>query len=290
MKGAPPPQIHGPFVEIARRLASVRRAAGLSQKDLAYRVGLSRDQLATVEQGRTPLRVWPGWEMCRELNINQVWLITGSGPAHPFLDLDLDSVKVALEERSLLYEICTSLLRERLSRLSITLAPINPAKSLTRRVTRTCLIQFPPEYARQRIARLRSQAEALLREADSLAEQVETSEELRDERIHLPTVTLERNVSSMTEMQDVIARLRKITMQRGKKAELSIHLGVAKARVSEWLRKEKSVSPSGETTLKMLRWVEQQERQQNTLGSGINTAKGKTQACKSSNEKQTQVR
>jgi uncharacterized small protein (DUF1192 family) len=198
--------------------------------------------------------------MCRELDINQIWLITGSGPAHPFLDLDLDRVKVALEERSLFYEICTSILRERLNRVSSTLAPAQPERSRARRgVTRTVVIEFPPEYARQRIARLRTQAQALLREADRLAEQVEISEELRDEKKHFTHVALERNLTSVTEMQDMIARLRKATMQRGKKAELSIHLGVAKARVSEWLRKERPVTPSGETTLRLLAWVQAEE-------------------------------
>lgn len=269
-------QTRRPFLEIARRLARARRAADLSQKDLASRVGLSRDQLATVEQGRTPLRFWPGWEMCRELGINQIWLITGSGPTHPFLNLDLHSVKVLLEERSLLYEMCTSILRERLNRLSSTLAPIQPERSRARRGP-SILIEFSPEDARQRIVRLRSQAQALLREADRLAEQVAISEELRDEKKHLAKVALERNIPSMTEMQDVITRLRKAAQQRGKKAELSIHLGVAKARVSEWLRKEKPVMPSGETTLKLLRWVQEQESQPNTLGSATNTTKGKTQ-------------
>jgi transcriptional regulator with XRE-family HTH domain len=89
-------------------------------------------------------------------------------------------------------------------------------------------------------------------------------------------------------MAALIERLGRLTEPVGMKGKLAKALGVPQPRVSEWLSGKNA--PGGETTLKMLRWVQEQESQQNTLGSAINTTKGKTQVRKSVYEKQTQVR
>jgi transcriptional regulator with XRE-family HTH domain len=88
-------------------------------------------------------------------------------------------------------------------------------------------------------------------------------------------------------MANLLDRLKEATSRRGMKTTLAKFMGVALANVSQWLSGERE--PGGETTLRLLRWVEQQERQQNTLDSASNTAKGKTQVRKLPNEKQTQV-
>lgn len=92
----------------------------------------------------------------------------------------------------------------------------------------------------------------------------------------LTEVTLERKTEGMTEMQELISRIACATRPPGKKTELAKAIGVTSPRVSEWLRKEHPVVPSGETTLRLLHWIGQQERQQNTIGSDISTANGKT--------------
>lgn len=75
--------------------------------------------------------------------------------------------------------------------------------------------------------------------------------------------TPERNneaVVSMNELKKFQERLRRATKQRGCKAALARDLQVPPARISEWL--SGAVEPSGETTLRLLRWVEKQERGQ----------------------------
>jgi len=105
----------------------------------------------------------------------------------------------------------------------------------------------------------------------------------------LTHVTASGNVCPVkSTMADLLDRLNKATSQRGMKSKLAKVMDVPLSNVSQWLSGERT--PGGETTLRLLHWVEQHERQQNALGSADNTAKGKTQACKSSNEKQTQVR
>jgi hypothetical protein len=58
---------------------------------------------------------------------------------------------------------------------------------------------------------------------------------------------------------NLLERLKKATQERGKKSALAKFLGVPLVRVSQWLSGDRE--PGGETTLKMLHWVEQQERQ-----------------------------
>lgn len=61
------------------------------------------------------------------------------------------------------------------------------------------------------------------------------------------------------EIKRLIARVNAKASQPGSKAELARMLDVAPARISEWLSGKNE--PGGETTLRLLQWVEQQERQ-----------------------------
>jgi len=54
----------------------------------------------------------------------------------------------------------------------------------------------------------------------------------------------------------LIERLRKATEERGRKTELASWLGVSPQKVTDWLSER--VEPSGENTLRLLHWVEQQ--------------------------------
>lgn len=60
-------------------------------------------------------------------------------------------------------------------------------------------------------------------------------------------------------LPELIERLKKATGERGKKTALAQFLDVPLAMVSQWLSGDRE--PGGETTLRMLQWVEQQERQ-----------------------------
>lgn len=60
-------------------------------------------------------------------------------------------------------------------------------------------------------------------------------------------------------MKELLDKIRKLTEPTGMKAKLATALKVPPARVSEWLSGKHD--PSGETTLQLLQWVQQQERQ-----------------------------
>jgi hypothetical protein len=61
------------------------------------------------------------------------------------------------------------------------------------------------------------------------------------------------------QLPNLLARLKAATKETGKMSALANFLDVPLASVSRWLSGNRE--PGGEVTLKLLRWVEQQERQ-----------------------------
>jgi transcriptional regulator with XRE-family HTH domain len=62
-------------------------------------------------------------------------------------------------------------------------------------------------------------------------------------------------IANLSELRN---RLKKLTKPRGSKASLAKALGVKPPRISEWLSTRE---PSGDIAIKLLRWVEERERQ-----------------------------
>lgn len=61
-----------------------------------------------------------------------------------------------------------------------------------------------------------------------------------------------------SEIQHLIKRLKIATAFPGMKGKLAADMKVPRPRVSEWLTGKKE--PGGDTTLRLLKWVERQER------------------------------
>lgn len=68
---------------ICRRFKKARLEAGVTQPRIARHIGLSRDQVASVEAERVALRFWPAWRFCIELDINALWLAHGDAEGQP---------------------------------------------------------------------------------------------------------------------------------------------------------------------------------------------------------------
>src|ERR1039458_10150922 len=83
-------------------------------------------------------------------------------------------------------------------------------------------------------------------------------------------------------------RLSRAVSAYGAKSALAREFNVTPASVSEWLSGERA--PTAETTLRLLHWVNAYEAQQKKgPGRASTRPERKTQVCKSSHEKQTQV-
>lgn len=63
----------------AARLREVREAAGLTQADLAQRVGMTQGQISKLERGEREESTKTA-EIAHECGVNAYWLATGKGP------------------------------------------------------------------------------------------------------------------------------------------------------------------------------------------------------------------
>lgn len=61
------------------RIKQVRKEAGLTQKEFAERLGLKQNTIATYEMGKIGASDAVLLSICREFEINEVWLRTGKG-------------------------------------------------------------------------------------------------------------------------------------------------------------------------------------------------------------------
>lgn len=68
------------------RIAEVRKSAGLSQAEMADRLGLSRNFISLMENGNRIPSDRTVSDICREFGVNRVWLETGVG--EPFQPKD----------------------------------------------------------------------------------------------------------------------------------------------------------------------------------------------------------
>lgn len=73
--------------EVGECIASERRELGLSQAELAARVGITRERLAGYEKGRGCLRCGIAFDICRNLVISEEWLATGKDDKNGYLDI-----------------------------------------------------------------------------------------------------------------------------------------------------------------------------------------------------------
>ena len=256
------------------RLAAVRRQLGWSQDSLAVAVGITRDQLANIETGRTVLNFETGWKICRHLNVDPLYLASGIGAAMPFHNVDLEGRSVPGSKSFRI--VCATELMEKLEFSRALNRSLSANKDLLvglqadalaptyeraiSGIVKAFLVEAPPEI----------RPLALEHVARSLREFVD----VHGKRKLLTNITYSGNLSSVkSTMANLLDRLNKATSQRGTKSKLAKVMGVPLANISQWLSGARE--PGGETTLRLLHWVEQQERQPNTLGSATNTAKGK---------------
>jgi transcriptional regulator with XRE-family HTH domain len=95
------------------------------------------------------------------------------------------------------------------------------------------------------------------------------------------------NLTPMTSpLVNLLERVRKATASEGMKSELAKLLGVPPSALSHWLSGRRQ--PGGETALKLLQWVEQQEAHQNKSPGSVQPPPGPKTQLGNSNEKKTE--
>ncbi len=248
--------------EICLRFAQARRFEKLTQAELADRLGVSRHQIANIEACRVPLKFWLGSNFCGELNVNQRWLATGEPPKSPYFQVNPEQIPPPRPDDTALFSgVFLGPLRDLINSRARFVAGIK------RLETAADSLGASYEEAIERLLRFVVSKVPDSAHLDYITFLVKGTKEFLSS-LQLGAGT--KPLTAITEvgkfktmkspMANLLERLNKATSRPGAKSELAKKFGVPLSNVSQWLSGKRE--PGGGTTLKLLNWVEQQERQQ----------------------------
>lgn len=310
-------------IEICRRLREFRTFTRLTQAQFAYQVGLDWRTLASYEYARNVLNYTAAVHILRRFRaLNPFWLAEGPpAPMLAFFPRHYPSAKELGFRAKIPFSTVFELrLRQAfLSTQSYWVVPGQPPpffnlpQNLDGRIEAVEIFANLLSYwlAGQPDTRINEFLNAIMEAIGPLAEkfphdppsvQLERFKALFSADAHFPLAGPFQpaasspikcpltefneyvNISTVeTEMARLLERLKTVTRKRGKKSELARVLGVPLASVSQWLSGARE--PSGETTLRLQKWVLAEEAKQNVLAGADNTGKDWTQERKSNENK-----
>jgi transcriptional regulator with XRE-family HTH domain/DNA-binding transcriptional regulator YiaG len=239
---------------------------------MAEELGIHVTRLQTYEAGRVPVTNEVAQKFCSIFDVSQEWLAEGKGIINGAIVISPQyEAKMAdckLFSQAYDHHIKSSLLAQtnslppfiskvvpQLSQANISVQPLRTIPALGSfssdkvlavliKVLKTKLDSTPACSRVQFRNHIISAAEDFSFNEKSCLTDVPTNENNSDVKAKLPTL---------------LKRLNEATRKRGMKTSLAKFIGVPLSKVSEWL--SGAHEPSGENTLRLLHWVEQQERQ-----------------------------
>lgn len=279
-------------IEIGERLALIRDEMALSQDYFGRLIEISRERLANFETGRTPLSVRTALEICDAYVISEKWLATGAGLKRQYMDLLHDPVVKSLQDeddfhgafRKTLGIRYEELLAENPNTVRFTPNGDNPTADTNLidcflsiwRAWLPCgpknagliqsIIELGNDYcanpdnstsplSEDQILRILAEEGLPVGDARFLAAHRLASSATK---MLLTDTSSSEKMGTVKPLKSLLARANRLTKMRGRKIELGNALGVAPETVSRYLSGK--IEPGGETTLRLLQWVEQQER------------------------------
>ena len=98
---------------IGKRVAEIRKNAGLNQTDFASSLTMGQSALAMIETGKRDLTEKNARLICLTYNVNYDWLVNGKGEMFlPAIDEEMNYVSELLEDvDNPLYEIIKSIMK-----------------------------------------------------------------------------------------------------------------------------------------------------------------------------------
>jgi transcriptional regulator with XRE-family HTH domain len=247
-------------MQVEDKLRLIREGMRLTQSQMSDLLGLNRSYLSELESGRRPVQPWV---IQRAEDVEKRWRTTYQalhavqGGDQAYLDVFsawLPSAGVEDVLSSFEY------IADRRSEGPISLQPLYlyanrlVMAELAKRLHLDFSLSGKTSREKSKVP------EALENKSTSLLTESSINRRTGDVKIRT--------------FDELLTALRAKTCQRGGMARLAEALNVQQARVSEWLSGK--TMPGGQTTLRLLHWIEQQERKQTTLGGSIKTTKGKT--------------
>jgi len=250
---------------IGARLRAFREMLQIPRSRFAVTIGFGSERLASYEAGRAPVLYNVFRAVAQNFNLNPRWL-AGDGGNPLIADIVDDAAFTGqIPQRALFSEIYDSHLvglmkksaddadqnsraffnhqKKQIERARDQSLPIETRREITRRV-----VEQTEEY----LSRLAAENNA--RNAIKLKSNMDSG---KLDLTKAESIVINSDVKSP--LPAFLERIKKASSATGKKSELAKFLGAPLASVSRWLSGERE--PGAEITLKMLKWVEQQERQ-----------------------------
>lgn len=229
-------KVSQPHLSIAQRLRAARQRQGVTQTVLAEAMGISRDQLASVESYRVPLRFWPSLRACDFLKLSLRWLATGAGDASRrcVINITRSEQSVVLEQSSLAEGFAQVAMDY--SEMEMLLCPIPFEETLT------------PETGQMSV-------------------KVDSSQSPGD------AVTVPSNEISLWGRLRQRLLIAVFNQGHGAQSAIAENIGVSRQAVSDWLSGKSS--PGAEMTLRLLNWVRAIEAQKEETLPALERGQGR---------------
>lgn len=302
---------------IARRLVELRKRTGLSRDQLAARLTWPPHFLARIELARMPLRYADGKTLLRALllrrriepvlrPINPLWLVESLEPKEVDWPLVLPEIRDLGLDPSAAFSYVVQLHRDLIIQLvndptSVELPDSWLPAYYLHWDQLSCMTHTLREDAAIVEHLLRTSAEKLApsskvarRTLDdyraTILEPIAIPRRWKGLEIFKRQVLTEhseycKSPSMQSKLLALLDRVKRLTLCRGMKAALASAINVQQPRISEWLAGK--YEPSGETTLKLLHWVEQQEAKQQQSPGSVQPPPGPKTQLGNLNEKKT---
>ncbi len=268
--------------EIGKRLRSFRHLNLIGRADLAGQLDIGEPRLASYETGNVPVPFHIAQKLDYQFCLNYEWLATGIGDPRecnvigeetasriplkwPFSKVYDEIITPELLAKSKQPESAFAKVAAKVPGFDVKFLRTvgtdkkSTVKAIAAKSFGAHVDQLPPFLYWEFYRKLQSAADDFLQ---SHAKEISDfgSLKLNPENIALTSYPLQGKTDDVKPiLPKLIERLRKATEGRGRKTELASWLGVSPQKVTDWLSER--VEPSGETTLRLLHWVEQQERQ-----------------------------
>jgi transcriptional regulator with XRE-family HTH domain len=248
--------------EIGGRLRKFRDDLRLSRVVVADELGIGVSRLASYEAGRVPVPYEAAKRLAGAFRLNYEWIVEGKGKPIDAIMI-APEVENSIEPRMLLSEAYDEFIKPALATEAGSV-PSHFKAALENNPAAKRMVEFVRTIGTHK-PQVREMLVSLI---DVRLKQIpahsawpyyqaiaKASADFQADKNKLTGVSLKGKTENMkSEMQKLIEKVKSKASRPGGKSQLANELGVAPARVSEWLSGKKE--PGGEYTLRLLKWVE----------------------------------
>jgi transcriptional regulator with XRE-family HTH domain len=247
-------------IQIGVRLREFREALQIPRTKFAVTIRFGGERIASYESGRVPLPYDVARAVMHHYQINPAWLATGQGDKRLVASFDDGSFAHLIKPRTLfsaVFDAHRLTIEQQVAELP------DKASDASHQMLNDLLRLHQGEVTESLRKKTEKKLDPLLRiylkDPNKKAWNLPLSTSADQESLLTKVSIFGNNMGVKAKLPALIKRLNEATKERGAKTQLAKFIGVPLPKISQWLSGEHE--PGGETTLKLLYWVEQRDRQ-----------------------------